>query len=110
MSQYSDGKSKQQDHGQGAHGGARGNRGAGWINRGAMRGRGRGQGGGVRGGGGMNNSFNRNNQAGNTAPKAKTLKFDKEYDFETANSEFEELRYIFNFLSLLSQMCRSSFY
>ncbi|CAK9816713.1 Protein LSM14 homolog B-B [Anthophora plagiata] len=60
-------------------GGGRGNRG-GWINRGNMRGRGRGRGG-----------FR--NQPGNTGAKPKnTLKFDNDYDFEQANTEFEELR------------------
>lgn len=67
--------------GQGNHGqGGRGNRG-GWINRGNMRGRGRGRGG-----------FR--NQPGNAGNKPKnTLKFDNDYDFEQANTEFEELRY-----------------
>lgn len=69
--------------GQGTHAqGGRGNRG-GWMNRGNMRGRGRGRGG-----------FR--NQPGNAGAKPKnTLKFDNDYDFEQANTEFEELRYIF---------------
>ncbi|XP_033220424.1 protein LSM14 homolog B isoform X2 [Belonocnema kinseyi] len=71
-----------QGQNQGAHQGPRGNRG-GWVNRGGsnMRGRGRGRG-----------TF-RNNQPGNTGAKPKnTLKFDNDYDFEQANTEFEELR------------------
>ncbi|XP_043260488.1 protein LSM14 homolog A isoform X2 [Colletes gigas] len=83
--QYNEGKRdpmKQdgQMQGQGNHAqGNRGNRG-GWINRGNMRGRGRGRGG-----------FR--NQPGNTGAKPKnTLKFDNDYDFEQANTEFEELR------------------
>ena len=89
MSQYSDGKGPR-DHGQGPHGGGRGgNRGAGWINRGQMRGRGRG--GNVRGGG-MGNIFNRI-QPNQMPPKTPSkLKFEKEYDFDAANLEFEELR------------------
>ncbi|XP_015174019.1 PREDICTED: protein LSM14 homolog B-A isoform X1 [Polistes dominula] len=87
MSQYNnmkrDGmKPDGQMQGQGGHpGGGRGNRG-GWMNRGNMRGRGRGRGG-----------F-RVNQPGNTGTtKSKnTLKFDNDYDFEQANTEFEELR------------------
>ncbi|XP_034186023.1 LSM14 family protein trailer hitch isoform X2 [Osmia lignaria lignaria] len=85
VSQYNDGKrdSMKQDgqlQGQGTHNqGGRGNRG-GWMNRGNMRGRGRGRGG-----------FR--NQPGNTGAKPKnTLKFDNDYDFEQANTEFEELR------------------
>ncbi|XP_020286424.1 protein LSM14 homolog A-A isoform X2 [Pseudomyrmex gracilis] len=85
--QYNDGKRdmmKQDIQNQGGHGqGGRGNRG-GWVNRGGnMRGRG------GRGRGGF-----RANQAGNTgANKPKnTLKFDNDYDFEQANTEFEELR------------------
>lgn len=72
--------------GQGTHAqGGRGNRG-GWMNRGNMRGRGRGRGG-----------FR--NQPGNAGAKPKnTLKFDNDYDFEQANTEFEELRYIYIFL------------
>ncbi|RLU18589.1 hypothetical protein DMN91_008946 [Ooceraea biroi] len=71
-----------QMHGQGGHmQGGRGNRG-GWINRGNMRGRG------GRGRGGF-----RTNQVGNAGTKPKnTLKFDNDYDFEQANTEFEELR------------------
>lgn len=71
--------------GQGTHAqGGRGNRG-GWMNRGNMRGRGRGRGG-----------FR--NQPGNAGAKPKnTLKFDNDYDFEQANTEFEELRYIYIF-------------
>lgn len=100
MSQYSDGKrDKQQDANQlQAHGhppgpnhapghpqAGRGNRG-GWIARGNIRGRGRGRGG---GGGG---SF-RPPQPGSINNKPKnTLKFENDYDFEQANTEFEELR------------------
>lgn len=82
---YNDGKKdmmKQdgQMQGQGGHPqGGRGNRG-GWVNRGNMRGRG------GRGRGGF-----RANQTGNVA-KPKTLKFDNDYDFEQANTQFEELR------------------
>ncbi|XP_066583890.1 protein LSM14 homolog car-1 isoform X2 [Prorops nasuta] len=67
-------------HPQGNHGqGGRGNRG-GWINRGNMRSRGRGRGG-----------FR--TPPGNAGAKPKTpLKFDNDYDFEQANTEFEELR------------------
>ncbi|KAG7200431.1 hypothetical protein KM043_017882 [Ampulex compressa] len=86
ISHYNDGKREvmKQDgqmQGQSSHPhGGRGNRG-GWMIRGNMRGRGRGRGG-----------F-RNIQAGNTGAKPKnTLKFDKDYDFEQANTEFEELR------------------
>lgn len=73
-------KQDSQLQGQGTHNqGGRGNRG-GWMNRGNMRGRGRGRGG-----------FR--NQPGNTGAKPKnTLKFDNDYDFEQANTEFEELR------------------
>ncbi|XP_060818965.1 protein LSM14 homolog car-1 isoform X2 [Bombus pascuorum] len=85
VSQYNEGKrdTMKQDgqlQGQGSHNqGGRGNRG-GWMNRGNMRGRGRGRGG-----------FR--NQPGNTGAKPKnTLKFDNDYDFEQANTEFEELR------------------
>ncbi|XP_054013797.1 protein LSM14 homolog car-1 isoform X2 [Hylaeus anthracinus] len=85
VSQYNEGKRDQmkqdgQMQGQSNHAqGGRGNRG-GWINRGNMRGRGRGRGG-----------FR--NQIGNTGAKPKnTLKFDNDYDFEQANTEFEELR------------------
>ena len=85
VSQYNEGKRdpmKQdgQMQGQGAHQqGGRGNRG-GWMNRGNMRGRGRGRGG-----------FR--NQPGNAGAKPKnTLKFDNDYDFEQANTQFEELR------------------
>ncbi|XP_053981229.1 protein LSM14 homolog car-1 isoform X2 [Hylaeus volcanicus] len=85
VSQYNEGKRDQmkqdgQIQGQSNHAqGGRGNRG-GWINRGNMRGRGRGRGG-----------FR--NQIGNTGAKPKnTLKFDNDYDFEQANTEFEELR------------------
>lgn len=53
------------------------------MSRGNMRGRGRGRG-----------NF-RSNQPGNTGAKPKnTLKFDNDYDFEQANTEFEELRYV----------------
>ncbi|XP_051176193.1 protein LSM14 homolog B isoform X1 [Leptopilina boulardi] len=84
MSQYSEGKRDKQDgmgHGHAGHmQGSRGNRG-GWMNRGTMRGRGRGRG-----------NF-RSNQPGNTGAKPKsTLKFDNDYDFDKANTEFEELR------------------
>ncbi|XP_076661589.1 LSM14 family protein trailer hitch isoform X1 [Halictus rubicundus] len=85
VSQYNDGKRdpmKQdgQIQGQGGYAqGGRGNRGV-WMNRGNMRGRGRGRGG-----------FR--NQPGNAGAKPKnTLKFDNDYDFEQANTEFEELR------------------
>lgn len=94
MSQYSEGKRDKQDgmgHGPSGHiQGPRGNRG-GWMNRGNMRGRGRGRG-----------NF-RSNQPGNTGAKPKnTLKFDNDYDFEQANTEFEELRYDFCFSFFLS--------
>ncbi|KZC09511.1 Protein LSM14 like protein B-A [Dufourea novaeangliae] len=86
VSQYNDAKRdpmKQdgQMQGQGAHTqGGRGNRG-GWMNRGNMRGRG------GRGRGGFRS------QPGNAGAKPKnTLKFDIDYDFEQANTEFEELR------------------
>lgn len=85
VSQYNEGKrdpmkQDRQLQGQGNHAqGGRGNRG-GWMNRGNMRGRGRGRGG-----------FR--NQPGNAGAKPKnTLKFDNDYDFEQANTEFEELR------------------
>ena len=54
-----------------------------WIARGGnMRGRGRG-----------GRGVFRNNQPGNAGAKPKnTLKFDNDYDFEQANTEFEELR------------------
>ncbi|XP_063979990.1 protein LSM14 homolog A isoform X5 [Diachasmimorpha longicaudata] len=98
MSQYSDSKADQlresmHPDGQMQHqgqrnvhigqGGPRGNRG-GWIPRGNIqRGRGRGGRGGV---------F-RSNQPGNAGAKPKnTLKFENDYDFEQANTEFEELR------------------
>lgn len=86
-----------QGQGNHAHGG-RGNRG-GWMNRGNMRGRGRGRGG-----------FR--NQPGNTGTKPKnTLKFDNDYDFEQANTEFEELRYtlVFFMQILLSMVVPDSF-
>lgn len=86
MSQYNDGKRdmmKQdgQMQAQGGHPpqGGRGNRG-GWVNRGNMRGR-----------GGRGRGF-RANQAGNAAKPKNTLKFDNDYDFEQANTQFEELR------------------
>ncbi|XP_026670643.1 protein LSM14 homolog A isoform X3 [Ceratina calcarata] len=86
VSQYNEGKRDpmKQDgqlQGQGNHSQSnRGNRG-GWINRGNMRPRGRGGRGGFR------------NPPGNTGAKPKnTLKFDNDYDFEQANTEFEELR------------------
>ncbi|XP_074110657.1 LSM14 family protein trailer hitch isoform X3 [Cotesia typhae] len=104
MSHYSDGKrdgsthdnqmhnqrhsrGSQGSHGpQGAHGppgGRTGNRG-GWVPRGNVsRGRGR---------GGRGGAFPQNQQ-GNTGSKPKnTLKFDNDYDFEQANTQFEELR------------------
>lgn len=88
MSQYNDAKRdmmKQDGQNQG-HQGGRGNRGhpqGGWMNRGNMRGRG-----GNRGRGNF-----RTIQAGNAGAKPKnTLKFDNDYDFEQANTEFEELR------------------
>ncbi|XP_043287380.1 protein LSM14 homolog B isoform X2 [Venturia canescens] len=78
-----DGQLHEQGHPQGIHAG-RGQRG-GWIARGGnMRG-----GRGSRGGRGVY----RTNQPGNTGAKPKnTLKFDNDYDFEQANTEFEELR------------------
>ncbi|CAL1676222.1 unnamed protein product [Lasius platythorax] len=100
MSQYNDAKrdmmkhdgQNQGHHPQGHHPqghhpqGNRGNRGhpqGGWVNRGNMRGRG-----GNRGRGNF-----RTMQAGNAGAKPKnTLKFDNDYDFEQANTEFEELR------------------
>lgn len=99
MSQYSDGKRdnrEKQDgnqlqghghppgpnHAPGHPQAGRGNRG-GWIARGNIRGRGRGRGGG---------SF-RPPQPGSINNKPKnTLKFENDYDFEQANTEFEELR------------------
>ncbi|XP_046752171.1 protein LSM14 homolog B isoform X2 [Diprion similis] len=101
MSQYSDGKrdnrekqdgNQLQGHGHPAgpnhaqmHQAGRGNRG-GWIARGNIRGRGRGRGG---GGGG---TF-RPPQPGSINNKPKnTLKFENDYDFEQANTQFEELR------------------
>ncbi|XP_012231637.1 protein LSM14 homolog B isoform X2 [Linepithema humile] len=85
MSQYNDKRDMMKQDGQNqGHmqgGNHRGNRG-GWVNRGNMRGRG------GRGRGGF-----RTNQAGNAGAKPKnTLKFDNDYDFEQANTEFEELR------------------
>ncbi|XP_024866982.1 protein LSM14 homolog A isoform X1 [Temnothorax curvispinosus] len=83
MSQYNDAKRDMMKHdgqNQGHMQGGRGNRG-GWVNRGNMRGRG------GRGRGGF-----RTNQANNAGAKPKTLKFDNDYDFEQANTEFEELR------------------
>ncbi|XP_044579581.1 protein LSM14 homolog A isoform X1 [Cotesia glomerata] len=104
LSHYSDGKrdgsthdnqmhnqrhsrGSQGSHGpQGPHGppsGRTGNRG-GWVPRGNVsRGRGR---------GGRGGAFPQNQQ-GNTGSKPKnTLKFDNDYDFEQANTQFEELR------------------
>ncbi|KAL0107571.1 hypothetical protein PUN28_014706 [Cardiocondyla obscurior] len=85
MSQYNDTKRdmmKQDGQNQGHMQGNRGNRG-GWINRGNMRGR---------GGRGGRGGF-RTNQTNNAGAKPKnTLKFDNDYDFEQANTEFEELR------------------
>ncbi|XP_011882532.1 PREDICTED: protein LSM14 homolog A isoform X2 [Vollenhovia emeryi] len=82
--QYNDAKRdmmKQDGPNQGHMQGGRGNRG-GWVNRGNMRGRG------GRGRGGF-----RMNQANNTGLKAKnTLKFDNDYDFEQANTQFEEMK------------------
>lgn len=107
MSQYSESKhskdgamqagpgNHQGGHGQGPHGQGMRNRGpggqGGWVGqRGQMRGGRGGGGGGGRGGRGGN--F-RNQQPGGTGAKAKnTLKFDNDYDFEQANTEFEELR------------------
>lgn len=84
MSQYNDTKRdmmKQDAQNQGHMQSGRGNRG-GWVNRGNMRGRG------GRGRGGF-----RTNQTNNAGAKPKnTLKFDNDYDFEQANTEFEELR------------------
>lgn len=55
----------------------------GWINRGPMRQRGRPRGGG----------FKSNQGQPTQGNKAKnTLKFENDYDFEQANTEFEELR------------------
>ncbi|XP_011161848.1 protein LSM14 homolog A isoform X2 [Solenopsis invicta] len=89
MPQYNDAKRdmmKQDGQNQGhMQQGGRGNRG-GWVNRGNMRG---GRGG--RGRGGF-----RTNQVNNTGAKPKnterTLKFENDYDFEQANTQFEELR------------------
>lgn len=55
-----------------------------WVNRGQMRGRGR-----PRPGGFRNNQVN---NKGNTSRTRNTLKFDNDYDFEQANTQFEELR------------------
>ncbi|XP_034943631.1 protein LSM14 homolog A isoform X2 [Chelonus insularis] len=87
MSHYSDSKRDGGNHENQGHNqrhprgmqGSRGNRG--WIPRGnVVRGRGRGRG-----------IFS--HQPGNTGGKPKnTLKFDNDYDFEQANTEFEELR------------------
>lgn len=96
MSQYSDGKregpkqhQQYQDHSQGGGQGhpnmIRGQRGA-WVNRGNMRGRGRGGRGGPVGPG-----TNFRNPPNHPQQK-KMLKFDNDYDFEQANTEFEELR------------------
>lgn len=80
MSHYNETKRDMMKPDGGHNQGGRGNRG-GWVNRGNMRGRGRGRGG-----------F-RTNQTGNNATKPKnTLKFDNDYDFEQANTEFENLR------------------
>lgn len=70
----------------------------GWVNRGGRGGAGPGMRG--RGRGGAPGTFNRapgsgpqNQQQTNAnANKKNTLKFDEEYDFDKANSEFEELR------------------
>lgn len=84
MSQYNDAKRdmmKQDGRNQGHMQGGRGNRG-GWINRGNMRGRGgRGHGG-----------FRQTNQPNNPNKPKNPLKFENDYDFEQANTEFEELR------------------
>ncbi|XP_011252656.1 protein LSM14 homolog A isoform X1 [Camponotus floridanus] len=89
MSHYNDAKRdmmKQDGHHQGHMQSGRGNRGhpqGGWVNRGNMRGR----------GGGRGRGNFRTIQAGNAGAKPKnTLKFDNDYDFEQANTEFEELR------------------
>lgn len=88
--------SQQQHHHQqqGQHQGQQqqnhGNRGGGWTNRGNMRQRGRG-----RGGGGQQGMFRPPQGAQNAGPGGKpksTLKFENDYDFEQANTEFEELR------------------
>lgn len=83
--QYNDTKRdmKQDGQNQGHMQGGRGNRG-GWVNRGNMRGRG-GRGG--RGRGGF-----RTNQANNLDGIKPKMKFDNDYDFEQANTQFEELR------------------
>ncbi|XP_016841699.1 protein LSM14 homolog B isoform X2 [Nasonia vitripennis] len=118
MSQYSEGKQQQHrgdmgkdhhgsgpgghhGHAQGAHGQNMRNRGTqgqgqGWgMNQrgGQMRGgRPSGQGGQGQGGRGRGGNF-RNQQPGGAGVKPKnTLKFDNDYDFEQANTEFEELR------------------
>lgn len=62
-----------------------GNGGGGWINRGPMRQRGR-----PRGGPGF--KPNNQNQASGGGNKKNTLKFENDFDFEQANTEFEELR------------------
>lgn len=89
MSHYNDAKRdmmKQDGHNQGHMQSGRGNRGhpqGGWVNRGNMRGR----------GGGRGRGNFRTIQVGNAGAKPKnTLKFDNDYDFEQANTEFEELR------------------
>ncbi|GAB1866089.1 LSM14 protein-like protein A [Camponotus japonicus] len=89
MSHYNDAKRdmmKHDGHNQGHMQSGRGNRGhpqGGWVNRGNMRGR----------GGGRGRGNFRTIQAGNAGAKPKnTLKFDNDYDFEQANTEFEELR------------------
>lgn len=79
-----DNHSMGQTHMQGSMGGnvVRGGNRGGWVHRGNVRGRGRGRGG-----------FRSNTQPGNTGVKPKnTLKFDNDYDFEQANTEFETLR------------------
>ena len=75
---------KQDGQNQGHMQGGRGNRG-GWVNRGNMRGRG-GRGG--RGRGGF-----RTNQVNNLDGIKPKMKFDNDYDFEQANTQFEELRW-----------------
>lgn len=63
----------------------RGGNGGGWVNRGPMRQRGR-----SRGGAGF--KPNNQNQASGGGNKKNTLKFENDFDFEQANTEFEELR------------------
>ncbi|CAH1170306.1 unnamed protein product [Phaedon cochleariae] len=72
---------EQQQHNQS---GSRGN----WANRGGQQMRPRGR---PRGGGFRNNGPNQGGNGGGNRPR-NTLKFENDYDFEQANTEFEELR------------------